>query len=151
VLRNALFHIPARTDLRAFPWVTFTDPELAQVGLTETQARVAHGDAVRVLRSDFADNDRAQAEGAPQGFAKVMLLRNGRVLGATIVGRNAGELALPWVLAITQRSKIGAMATAITPYPTLGEISKRVAGEFYAPKLFNRRTRALVHFLGWFG
>lgn len=151
VLRNALFRLPAKMDLRAFPWVTFSDPELAQVGLTEGQARRAHGDGIHVLRADFGDNDRAQAEGAPQGFAKVVVARRGRVLGATIVGRHAGELALPWALAISRRLPIGALANVIAPYPTFSEISKRAAGAFYAPLLFSRRTKWLVRVLGWFG
>ncbi|MDE2229448.1 MAG: FAD-dependent oxidoreductase [Alphaproteobacteria bacterium] len=151
VLRNALFRLPAKVDLRAFQWVTYTDPELVQVGMTETQARTAHGDAVRVSRATFADNDRAQTEGATQGFIKVMTSARGRILGVTLVGCHAGELALPWILAIARELRIGTLATAIAPYPTLSEISKRATGAFYAPKLFSRRTRALVRLLGWLG
>jgi pyridine nucleotide-disulfide oxidoreductase len=73
------------------------------------------------------------------------------VLGVTIVGRTAGELALPWTLAISKGIRMGALATAIVPYPTLSEISKRAAGNFYASRLFGRRTRALVRLLGWLG
>ncbi|HVB81558.1 MAG TPA: FAD-dependent oxidoreductase [Candidatus Binataceae bacterium] len=151
ILRNALFRLPARTDLRALPWVTYTDPELAQVGVTEAQARQAHGDRVRVLHAELTDNDRAQTESATQGMIKVMVSKRGRVLGATVVGRHAGELALPWVLSLSRGLGIGAMATAIAPYPTFSEICKRAAGDFYAPKLFSRRTRALVRLLGLFG
>jgi pyruvate/2-oxoglutarate dehydrogenase complex dihydrolipoamide dehydrogenase (E3) component len=151
ILRSALFRLPARTDLRALPWVTYTDPELAQVGMTEAQARQLHGDRARVRRAELADNDRAQAESATQGFIKVMVSKHGRVLGATIVGRQAGELALPWILSVSRGLRIGAMATAIAPYPTFSEISKRAAGEFYRPKLFSRRTRALVRLLGLLG
>ncbi len=151
VLRNALFRLPSKVDLRAFPWVTYTDPELVQVGMTETQARAAHGDAIRVLRATLADNDRAQTESATRGFIKVMTSARGRILGVTLVGHNAGELALPWILAIGQRLRIGTLATAIAAYPTLSEISKSAAGAFYTPTLFSRRTRALVRLLGWFG
>jgi pyruvate/2-oxoglutarate dehydrogenase complex dihydrolipoamide dehydrogenase (E3) component len=151
VLRNALFRLPARANLRSLPWVTFTDPELAQVGLTEAQARQAHGDTIRILRGEFADNDRARTESMTPGFIKVMISKRGHVLGATIVGHQAGELILPWALAISRGLKIGALATVIAPYPTLSEITKQTAGSFYAPKLFSRRTRALVRFLGLFG
>lgn len=151
VLRNALFRLPAKTNTAALPWVTYTDPELAQVGLSEIQANSVHGDGVRVLRADFADNDRAQAEGVAEGFIKAVVSKRGHVLGATIVGPHAGELIHPWVLALSQGLKIGALASMIAPYPTLGEITKRVAGSFYTPALFGPRTRALVRFLGWLG
>ncbi len=146
VLRNALFRLPAKVDDRAMPWVTYTDPELAQVGLTEAAARERHGH-VTALRWPFHDNDRAQAERRTEGFAKVVLDKAGRILGASIVGAHAGELAQPWVLAISNGIKIGAMAGTIAPYPTLGEINKRVAGSYFTPKLFNDRTRKIVRFL----
>lgn len=151
VLRNALFRLPARTDLRALPWVTYTDPELAQVGLTEAQAHAIHGGDVRILRADFTGNDRAQAEGTTDGFVKAMVSARGKILGVTIVGPHAGEVIQPWVLAMAQGLKIGALASMIAPYPTLGEINRRVAGGFYTPSLFSPRTRALVRFLGIFG
>lgn len=151
VLRNALFRLPAKTDLSAFPWVTYTDPELAQIGMTAAQARAELGDGIRELRAEFAANDRAQTEIATDGFIKVVVTRRGRIVGATIVGRHAGELALPWVLAISRRLRIGALANLIAPYPTFGEISKRAAGAFYEPLLFGRRTKWLVRVLGWFG
>lgn len=151
VLRNALFRLPAATDLRALPWVTYTDPELAQIGMTEAQARAVRGVGIRVVRASFAENDRAQTEKKTEGFIKVMATRRGHVLGATIVGRHAGELALPWVLAISQRTRIGTLASVIAPYPSFSEITKRAAGSFYGPLLFSRRTRTLVRLLGWFG
>jgi pyruvate/2-oxoglutarate dehydrogenase complex dihydrolipoamide dehydrogenase (E3) component len=151
VLRNTLFRLPAKVDTRALPWVTYTDPELAHVGLTEAQARGDNGTAIRVLRAEFADNDRAQAERATEGLIKVVVSKRGHVLGATIVGAHAGELILPWVLAIGQRLKIGTLAGMIAPYPTLSEISKRVAGSFYTPTLFGPRTRTLVRLLRLLG
>jgi pyruvate/2-oxoglutarate dehydrogenase complex dihydrolipoamide dehydrogenase (E3) component len=151
VLRNALFRLPAKVDTRALPWVTYTDPELAHVGLTEAEARDAHGAHVRVLRSEFAENDRARTERTTAGLIKVVVSRRGHVLGATIVGAHAGELILPWVLAVGARLKIGALAGVIAPYPTLSEISKRVAGSYYTPTLFGPRTRMLVRLLGWLG
>lgn len=150
VIRNALFRLPAKVDYAAVPWVTYTDPELAHVGLTEKQARDKHGE-VRVLRFPYAENDRAQAERRTAGQAKVVVTPKGEILGASLVGLHAGELLQPWVLAIAQKLKIGAMAQMIAPYPTLSEINKRVAGSFYTPTLFSDRTRKVVRFLGMFG
>ncbi|MBV8492080.1 MAG: FAD-dependent oxidoreductase [Alphaproteobacteria bacterium] len=149
VIRNALFRLPARVDYRALPWVTYTDPELAQVGLTEAAAR-GQGD-VRVSRWPFADNDRAQTERDTVGEVKIVTKRNGRIIGATILGTGAGDLILPWALAISQKLKIAAMANLIVPYPTRGEAGKRAAGAYYTPTLFSPRTRRLVRFLARFG
>ncbi len=149
VIRNALFRLPARVDYRALPWVTYTDPELAQTGLTEAAAR-AEG-PVEVLRWPFADNDRAQTERDAAGEIKIVTRRNGHILGATILGASAGDLILPWALAISQRLKIGALANLVVPYPTRGEAGKRAAGSFYTPTLFAPRTRRLVRLLARFG
>ena len=150
VIRRALFRLPAKVDYRAVPWVTYTDPEVAQVGLTESEARARHGE-VRVVRWPLADNDRAQAEARTDGLIKVMTTCRGRVLGVSIAGAHAGELVLPWGLAIARRLGIGAVASLIAPYPTLSEASKRAAGEWYAPALFGPRTRALVRLLAKLG
>ncbi|HXQ66148.1 MAG TPA: FAD-dependent oxidoreductase [Alphaproteobacteria bacterium] len=150
VVRNALFRLPAKVEERAIPWVTFTDPELAHVGLKEDGARAAHG-AIRILRWAFAENDRAQTEREIDGFAKVITTRRGRVVGATIVGAHAGELILPWGLAIARCLRVSALAGLIAPYPTLSEISKSVAGSFFTPTLFGERTKRLVRFLARFG
>ena len=150
VIRNALFHLPAKVDYRALPWVTYTDPELAQVGLTETAARAVEP-AARVLRWRFAENDRAQTERETEGMVKVVTGKSGRVLGASILGAGAGDLILPWALAISQKLKIGAMANLVVPYPTRGEASKRAAGSYYTAALFSARTRRLVRLLAWFG
>ena len=147
VIRNALFRFPAKVDYRALPWATYTDPELAQVGVTEGAA----GGDVRVLRWPFSENDRAQTERDTEGLVKVVLGRNGRVLGATILGTGAGDLILPWALAIAQKLKIGALANLVVPYPTRGEASKRAAACYYTPTLFSPRTRRLVRFLARFG
>jgi pyruvate/2-oxoglutarate dehydrogenase complex dihydrolipoamide dehydrogenase (E3) component len=150
VIRNALFRLPAKVDYRALPWVSYTDPELAQVGLTEAAARAADG-AARVLRWRFAENDRAQTERDTDGLVKVVIGRNGRILGASVLGAGAGDLILPWALAISQKLKIGALANLIVPYPTRSEASKRAAGSFYTPALFSARTRGLVRLLARFG
>ena len=143
VIKNALFNLPAKVDERAVPWVTYTDPELAQVGLSEAQAK-EQGVLVRASTFDFAGNDRANAERATEGFVKVVVDKRGKILGATIVGRHAGELILPWVLAVQKSLKIADMASLIAPYPTLGEASKRAAGAYYTPTLFSDRTKSIV-------
>jgi pyruvate/2-oxoglutarate dehydrogenase complex dihydrolipoamide dehydrogenase (E3) component len=150
VLRNALFRLPAKADHSALPWVTFTDPELASVGLDENAARERAG-VIRILRWPFAENDRAQVERDTDGMIKVITDKGGRILGAGIAGPHAGELIQPWILALSRRLKINAMASIIAPYPTFGEVSKRAAGGFFTPRLFSQQTRRLVRFLGRFG
>ncbi|HUT49287.1 MAG TPA: FAD-dependent oxidoreductase [Alphaproteobacteria bacterium] len=149
-IRNMLFRLPAKVDYGAMPWVTYTAPELAHVGLSEAGAR-AKGEDVTILRWPFAENDRAQAERETDGLIKAITNKKGRILGATILGAHAGELILPWVLAVGNGMKIGKMAGMIAPYPTLGEVSKRAAGSYYMPKLFSERTRKIVRFLLKFG
>ncbi|MRG72218.1 FAD-binding protein [Alphaproteobacteria bacterium HT1-32] len=151
VIRNILFRLPAKVDYRAVPWVTYTDPELAHVGMTLDEAKQEQGDNLRILHWGFDENDRAQSERSTEGFVKVLTTRKGHILGATIVGKNAGELIHPWIIAIQNKLKIGAMATYIAPYPTLGEVNKRAAGSFYTEKLFSERTRKIVRFLLRFG
>jgi pyruvate/2-oxoglutarate dehydrogenase complex dihydrolipoamide dehydrogenase (E3) component len=150
VIRNALFRLPAKVKRGAVPWVTYTAPELAQVGLTEAAAR-AQGLDFRVLRWAFAENDRAQAENLTDGSVKAIVTGKGKILGAGIVGAHAGDLIQSWVLAIDQGIKIGALASMIAPYPTLGEVSKRAAGSFYTPTVFGERSKKVVRFLSRFG
>lgn len=146
VIRNALFQLPARADYSALPRVTFTDPELAMVGMTEAEARARHGDRVSVLRWPFHDNDRAQAERATAGLVLLVAV-GGRAVGAGIVGRHAGELIHLWSVAIAARLKLSAIAGAVAPYPILSEVSKRAAGSAFTPALFSPRTRAVVRLL----
>lgn len=146
-IRGALFRMPARLDASLVPWATYTDPELAQVGLNERTAREEHGDAIRVLRWKFTDNDRAQAERTTEGMVKAVVTRRGRILGAAIAAPQAGELIQPWCLAIARRLHLSAMASFVPPYPTLGEANKRAAGSFFTDALFGRRTRTLVRLL----
>ena len=143
VIRNALFNLPAKVDYRAVPWVTYTEPELAHVGQTEAQAKLKDASA-KSVKWPFEENDRAQAERATEGFIKAVVGKGGLIVGATIVGRHAGELILPWVLAVQKRLAMRDMASIIAPYPTLGEVSKRVAGAWFTPQLFSKRTRQVV-------
>ena len=137
----------AKVNYQALPRVTYTDPELAHVGLTEAQAREQYGDQIKIVRWSMADNDRAVAEGITEGEVKVIATRKGKPLGASIVGPQAGELIAVWTLMINQGLKIGAMAQVISPYPTLGEISKRAAGSWYTPTLFSEKTKRIVRWL----
>jgi pyruvate/2-oxoglutarate dehydrogenase complex dihydrolipoamide dehydrogenase (E3) component len=146
VIRNALFLLPAKVNYAALPRVTYTDPELAQIGLTEAEARKA-GHEPEVLSSPLAMNDRAQAERRTEGFVRVVLGSRGRILGATIVAPHAGEMIGLWALAIASGLKIGAVAGLVLPYPTLSEASKRASGSHFTPKLFGPTTRAVVGFL----
>lgn len=143
VIRNALFGLPARADLALLPRVTYTDPELAQIGFDEAEARRRHG-TVKVLEARFDGNDRAIAGSQTDGWLRVITDRRGRILGVTLVGPEAGELIGLWSLAMAARLRIGAVAGLTLPYPTLGEISKRAAGQYFTPTLFGPWTRRIV-------
>lgn len=136
IVRNLLFALPAKARHDHIPHVTYTDPELAQIGLTEAQARKKFGAQMSVHRVEFAGNDRAQAEGRLEGFAKLMAV-GGRPVGMTIVGAQAGEVIAPYALAMANNLKLSAISAAVLPYPTLAEIGKRAAGAYFSPKLFD--------------
>jgi pyruvate/2-oxoglutarate dehydrogenase complex dihydrolipoamide dehydrogenase (E3) component len=147
VIRSILFGLPAKTRVDHIPRVTYTDPELAQVGLTEAEARRCHGHRLDVVRATFDENDRAVAEGQTTGFVKVVVA-GGRPVGATIVGPQAGEQIALWSLAIANRMKMSAISHTVLPYPTLMEASKRAAGAYFTPRLFeNRAVERLVGFV----
>jgi pyruvate/2-oxoglutarate dehydrogenase complex dihydrolipoamide dehydrogenase (E3) component len=151
IIRNAMFRLPVKNRTDIIPWVTYTDPELAHVGLTEADARKIHGDAVKILRWHFKENDRAQAEGKTKGLVKIIIGKRGRILGASIVGMGAGELIAPWILAVTQKLKISAFANMVLPYPTLNEAGKRAAITNYAglaQKPLVRRVLGILKLLG---
>lgn len=134
-----------RADAALVPVVTFTDPALASVGLTEAEARKRHRD-LQVLRAPFVENDLAQAERLPVGMIKVVVAGNGRILGASIVGRNAGELIAPWSLAIANNLPVTAMGSAAAPYPTRSQIARRVAATFKGPGLTRLWPRRIMGF-----
>jgi pyruvate/2-oxoglutarate dehydrogenase complex dihydrolipoamide dehydrogenase (E3) component len=128
VIKNALFLPVNKAKYEVIPWATFTDPELARVGMTEQQARDRYGkDNIFVLKHDFEEVDRALSEGQPQGFAKFITKRNGEILGAHIVGPSAGEIIHEVVLAMTQKLKVSALTGMIHIYPTLAEINSKTA------------------------
>ena len=152
VIKRALFRLPARVDYTALPRVTYTGLELAQVGLTEAEARSA-GLTVTVLRWPFAENDRAVAERDTAGLVK-LIVSKGRVVGAGILSPAAGDMIGQWTLAIAARVKIATLAGLIAPYPTRAEAGKRAAGSYFTARLFSDRTRWVVRALGrlphWF-
>ena len=139
VIRSALFGLPAKERTDHIPWSTYTQPELAQVGLTEAQARKAHGDALEVARFEYSGNDRAIAERKTTGLIKVMVVK-GRPVGASIAGEQAGELINLWALVLANKLKMKHVANMVAPYPTIGEINKRVAGAYFSPRLFDNPT-----------
>jgi pyruvate/2-oxoglutarate dehydrogenase complex dihydrolipoamide dehydrogenase (E3) component len=147
IVRRALFRLPAKVDYAALPRVTYTDPELAQVGMTEADAKAAGHDDLRILRWPLAENDRAQAERRTGGLVKIVATPQGRVLGAGILAPHAGEMLGTWTVAIAQGVKLSALAGMIVPYPTLAEAGKRAAGSFFMARLFSDGTRRLVRWL----
>ena len=150
VIRRALFRIPAKVDTGVIPWVTYTEPEMAHVGLTEAAARDKYS-KVNVLRWPMHENDRAQAQLTTEGLVKVVVDKSGRILGASIVGENAGELIQMWSLAISQKMKIKAMMNWISPYPTLSEVNKRVAYRQYATAASSTAVRKVIGWLAKLG
>lgn len=150
VLRAILFRLRAREDRGIIPRVTYTDPELAHVGMDEAQARKAHR-RISVLRWPFAENDRAQAERETEGLIKIVADRKGRILGATIVGAGAGELIGLWSLALSKRMRVRDMMGYVAPYPTLGEIGKRASLAYLGGAARKPSVRRLIRFLRLFG
>jgi pyruvate/2-oxoglutarate dehydrogenase complex dihydrolipoamide dehydrogenase (E3) component len=146
-VRNVLFKARTHADSVAIPSVVFTDPELAQIGLTEAQARERDGDSVRVARWGFHDNDRAHTAAETEGFCKLVLGKGGQILGATIVGADAGELLAPIALAMAEGLGVRALTNPVLPYPTRSEVVKRAAGAYFTPTLFSSATRTLVSLL----
>jgi pyruvate/2-oxoglutarate dehydrogenase complex dihydrolipoamide dehydrogenase (E3) component len=150
VIRSALFRLPAKVDNSAMPRVTYCDPEIASVGLTEDKAR-EEGRTFQVLRWPFAENDRAQAEGEPDGMIKIVTDSKGRILGATIAGKSAGDLLMPWVMAVQKRWTVQDIAGFIFPYPTFSEVSKRAALTHFSPMAGKPWIRRILGVLRKFG
>lgn len=146
VLRHALFRLPLATAPGAAPQVVWTDPEVAWAGLSEAAARDRHG-RIEVLRWAMADIDRAVIDGAPEGLAKVVLDRRGRVLGAGIAGRHAAELIQPWVLAIDAGLPVRALGRALAPHPAWADLNRKAAESWLRPRLPLARMGAALRLL----
>ena len=138
--------LPAKVDYKALPWCTYTEPEVAQIGLTESEARAKYGEQLRVVTESFHDNERALTEGDDKGQVKVML-KGKKVVGASLVGKNAGELLLPFTQAITGKSSTFALGSAIIAYPTRSEITKATAFAAWEPTVFGPMPKAWAGFL----
>lgn len=139
IVRSMLFGLPAKAKTNHIPRVTYTSPELAQIGLTEAEAKAEHGDAVAVHRVEFAGNDRGLAMSDTVGFTKIMVVK-GRPVGVTMVGSGAGELIAMWAMAMANNLKLSAISNTVLPYPTRSEINKRAASAYFTPKLFESPT-----------
>jgi pyruvate/2-oxoglutarate dehydrogenase complex dihydrolipoamide dehydrogenase (E3) component len=148
VLRNAIFPFARKADYSAVPWVTYTDPEVARVGLTEEEARVRHGD-VTTHRYDFADLDRAIVDGEATGFVKIVTRPSGKILGATVVASGAGNLIVPLVLAMRRGIRLPQLSQIVYPYPTMVEGVKRAADSYYREKFAGRSGAFLRKVVRW--
>jgi pyruvate/2-oxoglutarate dehydrogenase complex dihydrolipoamide dehydrogenase (E3) component len=146
IIRRALFRLPARVEYTALPHVTYTNPELAQTGVTEAEAKAA-GRTIHILRWPLVENDRAVAERDETGLVKLIVSGN-RVIGAGILAPHAGEMIGQWTLAIARKIPLSALAGMIAPYPTRSEAGKRAVGTYFAARLFSERTKTLVRLLG---
>ncbi|MDD5205280.1 MAG: FAD-dependent oxidoreductase [Desulfobacterales bacterium] len=145
VVSNAIFHLPRKADYTFLPWCTYTDPELASIGMNEKGAKEA-GIEYSVFTEAFRDNDRSLAEGEKVGKIKMVLDKGERVIGVQILGPRAGELLSEWVAVLNGKVKLSTLASAVHPYPTLGEINKRVAGAYLSPKIFSHKVRKGLKF-----
>ncbi|WP_321366481.1 FAD-dependent oxidoreductase [uncultured Celeribacter sp.] len=145
IVRALLFGLPAKAATHHIPHATYTSPELAQVGLTEAQARETYQDKLEIVRAEVSGNDRAIATGrAGPGFIKLMVVKS-RPVGVTIVGPDAGELIAFWSLVLSLKLKMSKIAGMVAPYPTLAELNKRVVSAYFTPRLFeSRKVKAIV-------
>ncbi len=146
VVRSILFRFGGRVRRDLLPWATFTDPELAHVGLSEAEARRRHR-TVQILRWPFSENDRAQTERSTRGVVKVIVSKGGRILGAEILGRDAGDLIAPYVLAVGGRMSVKSFVNGVFPYPTRSEAARRAAIAFYASKLDSPGLKRVIRLL----
>jgi len=145
-LTNIILHLPRRADYTKVGWCTYTDPEVASIGLNEKRAKAANIE-YRILEEHFRENDRALAEGESRGKIKILISPKGKPLGCQIIGAHAGELIHEWVVASAGGVKLSTMAGGIHIYPTLSEISKRAAGRYFTEKLFSERTKSILRHL----
>jgi pyruvate/2-oxoglutarate dehydrogenase complex dihydrolipoamide dehydrogenase (E3) component len=145
VVSNAIFHLPRKVDYTFFPWCTYTDPELASIGMNEKTAEEA-GIQYAVISEYFKDNDRSLAEGERVGKIKMLLGGDEKPIGVQILGPQAGELLCEWVAVLNGKVKLSTLASAVHPYPTLGEINKRAAGAYLSPKIFSDNVKKGLKF-----
>lgn len=152
---NAILHVPLKLDYRAVPWVIFTDPEAAHVGLTEEEARQQHG-KVKVHRITFEHEDRAIIDGEmtdseTAGLVKVIATPKGKVLGAHIVGARAGEMILEYTLALQHGLRLPQISSTIHPYPTFALAGRHAADLYWREKASKTLVRWLQRIFGYSG
>lgn len=145
-LSNIILRLPRKSDYTKVAWCTYTDPEIASIGINEKRAKKDNVE-YRILEEQFIENDRALAEGEELGKLKILISPKGKLLGCQIIGPHAGELIHEWVAAVWGGIKLSTLAGAIHVYPTLSEISKRAAGSYFAEKLFSERTKSILRHL----
>ena len=145
VISNAIFHLPRKADYTYLPWCTYTDPPLGNIGMNETMAKKA-GIGYTVWTESFNSNDRSLAEGEKRGKIKLILNEKEKPIGVQILGPHAGDLLAEWVAVLNGKVKLATLAAAVHPYPTLGEINKRVAGNFFSPKIFSKKVQKGLKF-----
>ncbi|MGO9170739.1 MAG: dihydrolipoyl dehydrogenase family protein [Rhodomicrobium sp.] len=149
-VKNALFRLPVRAQHSTMPWVTFTDPEIAHVGMTEEAARARYG-RLTILRWPYSENVRAQAERQTGGFLKVIASKGGKILGAGIAGAQAGELIQMWSLAMQKNIPLSAMASIVSPSPTLAGMNQKAAENYFVPRAQSPLLRRIIGLLAKFG
>ncbi len=145
VVSNAIFHLPRKVDYTFVPWCTYTHPELASIGMNEKRAEAA-GIEYDIWVEEFKDNDRSLAEGEQVGRIKMLLDKKGKPIGVQILGPRAGDLVSEWVAAFNGGIKPMTLAGAVHPYPTLGEINKKVAGTYLSSKIFSEKVKKGLRF-----
>ncbi len=146
VVTNAVFRLPRKADYTWLPWCTYTDPELASVGINEKSAK-ASGIQYETVVEEFSTSDRALAEGEAKGRIKLLLNKKGKPLGCQIAAVHAGELLGEWVAAVNGKVALATLAGAIHPYPTLSEMNKKVAGKLLGEKIFSEKVRKILRLL----
>ena len=145
VISNAIFRLPRKANYTYMPWCTYTDPPLGNIGMTEKMARAA-GVNYTVWTEEFKGNDRSQAEGEKKGKIKMILNEKEKPIGVQILGSHAGDLLAEWVAVLNGKVKLATLAAAVHPYPTISEINKRVAGNFFSPKIFSKKMQKGLKF-----
>ena len=145
VVSNAIFRLPRKTNYTNIPWCTYTDPELANIGMNEKRAKEA-GIEYAVWTEQFKDNDRSLAERERVGKIKMLLDKKEKPIGVQILGPHAGELISEWVAIFNGKVKLSTVVSSVHPYPTIGEINKKVAGNFFSPKIFSEKIQKGLKF-----
>jgi pyruvate/2-oxoglutarate dehydrogenase complex dihydrolipoamide dehydrogenase (E3) component len=145
VLSNAILHLPRKADYTYMPWCTYTDPELASIGMNEKRA-VAAGINYSVWTEEFRSIDRSLADGDEAGRIKLLLDEKEKPIGIQMLGPRAGDLLGEWVAVMNGKVRLSTLASSVHPYPTLAEINKKVAGNLFSGKIFSEKVKKALKF-----